>query len=480
MNNLKTIIFALLATAVITLIIASPAVAESDREVAYWVAPMDPNYVRDKPGKSPMGMDLVPVYADDVDTGPGIKISPEVIHSLGVRTQKAENSRLWKRIDAVGYIGYDADLVSHIHLRTDGWIEQLSVRSEGERVNKGDRLFNLYSPALVNAQEEFVQVLRSGNNRLVNASRERMIALGIGKDLIRKLEKDRKVRQTIPVYAPQTGIVSDLPVGEGMYVKPAMRVMTLADLSSVWLLADVYEKQSAWVKTGQSAEVTLSYEPGKTWEGTVEYIYPELDPKTRTLKVRLRFDNPDEALKPNMYARVRIYGGGTEIGTIIPLPALIRSGEGDRVMVAMGEGRFDARVVTTGIESGDWIQILSGIQPGDEVVISAQFMLDSESSLKASTLRMGSKPAPIGDPVVAPTSANGVGQVTGLMADHGMITIAHEPIDAIGWPSMEMDFITVDGVSLDEITTGDTVEFGLEKQGDSWLITSIGPQGGEN
>ncbi len=473
MYNTKTIILALLASTILSISLLTVAIAESDREIAYWVAPMDPNYVRDKPGKSPMGMDLVPVYADEVDTGPGIKISPEVVHNLGVRTQKAENSRLWKRIDAVGYIGYDEDLLSHIHLRTDGWIEQLSVRSEGERVQKGDRLFNLYSPALVNAQEEFVQVLRSGNTRLVSASRERMFALGISKDLIRKIEKDRKIRQTIPIYAPQAGIVSDLPVGEGMYVKPAMRVMTLADLSSVWLLADVYEKQSAWVKTGQSAEVTLSYQPGKTWEGVVEYIYPELDPKTRTLKVRIRFENEDEALKPNMYAQVRIYGGGTEVGTIIPLPALIRSGEEDRVMVAMGEGRFDARVVTTGIESGDWIQILSGLKPGEEVVVSAQFMLDSEASLKASTMRMGSKPAPIGDVVAETTAATGFGTVTSLMADHGMVTIAHEPIDSIGWPSMEMDFITVDGVSLDGINADDTVEFDLQKQGDKWLISSI-------
>ena len=358
------------------------------RAVAYWVAPMDPNYRRNKPGKSPMGMDLVPVYADEVDSGPGVKISPEVVQNLGVRTQKAENSRLWKRIDTVGYVNYDDSKLSHIHLRTEGWIENLAVHSAGERISKDARLFDLYSPELVNAQEEFIQVLRSDNKRLIQASRERLRALGISNNLIAQIGKDRKTRHSIPIYASQNGIVSNLPVAEGMYVKPAMRVMTLADLSSVWLIADIYEKQAAWVQTGQTAEVRLAYQPGTIWEGTVEYIYPELDAKTRTLKARLRFDNPDELLKPNMYAQVRIYGGGTEEGTVIPLPALIRSGEEDRVIVALGEGRFEARQVTTGIESGDWIQVLAGIQEGEEVVVSGQFLIDSEASLKASTQRL--------------------------------------------------------------------------------------------
>ncbi|MCF6226309.1 MAG: copper-binding protein, partial [Xanthomonadales bacterium] len=198
--------------------------------------------------------------------------------------------------------------------------------------------------------------------------------------------------------------------------------------------------------------------------------------KTRTLKVRIHFDNPEEILKPNMYARVLIYGGGTEEGTIIPLPALIRSGEEDRVMVSVGDGRFEARVVNTGIESGDWIQILSGIKPGEEVVVSAQFLLDSESSLKASVMRMGSEPESItstDNETAEPVDVGGNGKVTGMMKDHGMITISHEPIEALGWPSMEMDFITIDGVSLENIEVGDSVNFSLEKHNESWLITAI-------
>jgi len=362
---------------------------EGDREVLYWVAPMDPNYRRDKPGKSPMGMDLTPVYADEAGAdGSSIIIAPEIVQNLGVRTAVAERSRLWRGIDTVGYVDYDESKVSHIHLRTEGWIEDLAVQSEGERVTRGQRLFNLYSPELVNAQEEFVQALNAGNKDMIRASRSRLDALGIPGSQVKLLEKDRKSSQTIPVYAPQDGVVSTLEVREGMFIKPSTRVMSLADLSSVWLLAEIFERQSDWVETGQATDVSLPYLPGRKWEGRVEYIYPSLDPKTRTLKVRLRFDNPGEVLKPNMYANVKIFGGPQDDAIVIPVEALIRTGREERVVIALGDGRFASRTVTAGIESGDWVAIIEGIQPGDRVVTSGQFLIDSEASLKASTQRM--------------------------------------------------------------------------------------------
>ena len=368
--------------------VVAEAAADQEKEILYWVAPMDPNYRRDKPGKSPMGMDLIPFYSSPDESGNSVTISPVVVQNLGVRTTEAELTRLWRGIDTVGYVDYDESKVSHIHLRTEGWIEKLAVESEGERVKKGDFLFDVYSPKLVNAQEELVTALATGNSGLIRATKERLSALGISGSQISQLEKTKKVKQRISIYAPQDGVVSVLAVREGMFVKPSQKDMKLGDLSSVWLLAEVFERQSQWVEVGQDAEVTLSYLPGQSWEGKVEYIYPSLDPKTRTLKVRLRFENPGERLKPNMYANVKIYGGAKVDTTVIPLEALIRSGREERVIISLGDGKFEARDVKAGIESGNYVEILEGVEPGEEVVTSGQFLIDSEASMRASLKRM--------------------------------------------------------------------------------------------
>ena len=208
---------------------------KTEKKLLYWVAPMDANYQRNKPGKSPMGMDLVPVYDEGdteiTDKGIVVKISPSVENNMGVRTADVTQGKLWRKIDTVGYVGLDESKVSHVHLRVDGWIENLAIKIEGDRVKKGQRLFDLYSPKLVNAMEEYVQALKSKSKRLVSASKEKLISLGVNKKQINILSNNRKVPRVIKVYAPQDGIVSMLSVREGMYVKPANRVMTLADLS---------------------------------------------------------------------------------------------------------------------------------------------------------------------------------------------------------------------------------------------------------
>ena len=461
-------------------LVKKEAEVKKEKKVLYWVAPMDANFRRDKAGKSPMGMDLVPVY-DDGEDGITVKISAAVENNMGVRTDIVKKDKLWRRIDTVGYVDFDENKISHIHLRTKGWIEKLLIKSEGERVKKGQLLFEVYSPELVNAQEEYLQALRSGHRGLSSASRERLIALGISSSQIKQLNKTRKANQYVKVFAKQDGIIAKLNIREGMFVMPTKLVMSLADLSSVWLLAEVFESQADWVKVGQSSEVRLSYLPGREWEGEVEYIYPSLDPKTRTLKVRLGFDNLDEALKPNMFANVTIYGGAKKDVVIIPREALIRTGNDERVIVSIGNGRFQPRDVKAGIESGEFIEIISGVNVGDKVVTSGQFLIDSEASLKASIARMSSANDPItGDgttgmkaDMVKSKKIMGTGVVNKLMPSENKINMAHDPIPAIDWPDMIMDFNVNGDVSLDKLSNGDKVEFELEKSNNGYTIKKI-------
>ncbi len=333
------------------------------------------------------GMDLVLV--DNVDGEAGVvSISPRVINMLGVHTKKAKRRTLYRYIDSVGNVKYDENKISHIHLRTDGWVEYLAVKTLGERVKKGDLLFKIYSPKLVNAQEELLQSLELENNSLAEASQDRLIALGMSKSQIKTLKIARKIIPLINYYAPQNGVISELNIREGMFVKPSESIVSLVDMTTIWLVANIFESQADWVKIGDRATAELPFMPGKTWDGTIDYIYPVLDPKTRSLEVRLRFDNPDELLKANMYADVKIFTEPKRKVLIIPRESLIRTGEGDRVIIALGEGKFKPVTVRVGIESNNNIEILHGLEEGDEVVVSSQFLIDSESNLRASLLRI--------------------------------------------------------------------------------------------
>ena len=441
-----------------------------EKKIMYWVAPMDPNYRRDEPGKSPMGMDLIPVY-EEGDDGDAVKISPSVVQNLGVRTSKVKYGRLWRRIDTVGYVGYDEDRISHIHLRTDGWIEKLNVKSEGEQVSKGDVLFQLYSPTLVNAQEEFIQSLKIGSVNLRNASRDRLLALGISSNQIDELSRTRKVQRLLKFYAPQDGVITELRIREGMYIKPATEIMMLADLSSVWIMAEVFESQTGWVKKGQTAEVYLKYLPDMQMEGEVDYVYPALNPKTRTLKVRLRFPNNKNILKPNMYADVTIYGGAKKDLLYIPREALIRTGQKTRVILDAGEGKYEARDVKVGIESGDSIEITAGLHEGESVVTSGQFLIDSEASLKASLKRMQSSQqmqSQDGNKVIT-----GHGVIEKLKPQEDKVNLTHDPIPELEWPSMTMDFDLSTQASIDGLKEGDMVMFELMQMPEGFLIKRI-------
>jgi Cu(I)/Ag(I) efflux system membrane fusion protein len=440
----------------------------AEPEVLYWVAPMDPDFRSEKPGKSPMGMDLVPVFASEAGSGDTIKINPAVVNNLGVRTQAAMKRPLWRKVEATGYVGFDETRISHINLRTQGWIVKLLVDAEGERVSKGDLLFELYSPELVNAQKEYLQAHQRNDQRLKRGADEKLQALGMIRSEINQLERSRKALENIKVIAPQDGIIVSLGVREGMYVQPNTAIMSLADLSSVWLQAEVFESQAEWVAQGQAAEAKLDYMPGVVFSGQVEYVYPVLDPVTRTLRVRLRFENPSEQLKPNMYARVSIYGRLVPSALTIPREALIRAPERDRVVVALADGEFKVHEVLTGMESGEWIEIIAGIGEGDQIVTSAQFLLDSEASLAGSIQRLESiSPGKDSD---SPVSAFGSGWVDSMDIQERKIVVTHGPIDQLGWPGMTMEFDVSEQVDMSALEVGGDIQFALLQQHDGQFI----------
>ncbi len=361
------------------------------REPLYWVAPMDPNFRRDKPGKSPMGMDLVPVYEEDeaaADAPGTVRISPAVENNLGVRTATVERRKLPREVRTVGYVGYDEDRLHHVHLRVEGWIEKLGVTSAGDAVRRGQVLFDLYAPDIVNAQEEMFLARQSGEADLLRSARRKLEALGLAPAQVKAIEETGRVQRTVPIRAQQDGYVSMLMVRHGMFVRPQDEVMSIGQLDTIWLIAEVFEQQSGWVEAGNTVEIRTDAWPGRTWTGEVDYVYPVLDATTRTARVRIRVPNPDEALRPNMYASVRIFGTPSGETLAVPRSAVIRTGTMQRVVCALGDGRYLSTQVRTGRAAGEWLEVLDGLSEGDRVVISAQFLIDSESSLSAEFGRM--------------------------------------------------------------------------------------------
>ena len=356
-----------------------------------YVCPMHPQIVRDGPGSCPIcGMDLVLKQLNSSGEGhPVVEVSHQMVQNLGVRTEPARLDTLWKFIQTVGRVDYDETRLVHIHPRAEGWLESLKVRAEGDPVKSGQRLGDLYSPEILVAQVDFLIALdQRGGAKNIEKARNRLRLLGVAESTINSIQKSRETRNTIPIYATESGIMVKLQAREGMYVKPEMEIFTLVDPSHMWVLVDVFEYQIDWLREGLTAEITVPAYPGRKWEGQVEYIYPELDPRTRTLKVRLGFDNPDGQLKASMFAEVSIYGGPKRNTLMIPSEALIVTGQRSVVIKALGDGRFQPVDVVAGGSRAGRVEILEGLQAGDEVVVSGQFLLDSESSLQASFRRL--------------------------------------------------------------------------------------------
>ncbi|EGU30752.1 hypothetical protein VIBRN418_16998 [Vibrio sp. N418] len=445
---------------------------ESSQEPLYWVAPMDPNYQRDKPGKSPMGMDLVPVYAEDSNQPQAkgtVTISAAVENNLGVKTTQVELQPLRPTIDAVGYVAFDESTLWQTNVRTSGWVEKLYVDAVGEKVKQGDVLFTFYSPDLVKAQEELLNASRTGRKAIISAAKQRLSALGIDEAQIQQIYRRGKAKQHIEIKAIADGVIANLNVREGGYLTPAQTAISAGPLDHVWVDVELFERQGHWVKSGSQANMTLDAIPGQTWQGLVDYVYPILDPATRTLRVRLKFDNPQGELKPNMFANIRLTPVSEDQVLTIPRSAVIRSGAMSRVVLALGDGKYRSARIETGREAADRIEILSGLTAADYVVISAQFMLDSESSQSADLSRINGTDS-------SPVTAWANGQITDIMADHRMVTINHQPVEAWNWPGMVMNFTLHPSLDIAALKQGQSIDFEMEKsaQGD-YLITQIKP-----
>jgi RND family efflux transporter MFP subunit len=375
-----------------------------ERKIKYWQAPMDPTYIRDKPGKSPMGMELIPVYEDEEEESDlgVIKINPVTVQNMGVRTKKASRGSLHVTIRTVGHITYDEKLVAHIHTKISGWLEKLFVDTTGEEVHKGQELLSIYSPELVTTQEEYLQALKyrektsssrftevaRGGETLIKATRQRLLLMDIDPKQIEALEKRAEVQNNMILHSPTSGIVVEKHVLDGMKVNPGMQLYTIADISRVWVMASVYEYELPFLKVGQEAEITLPYEPGAKYKGHITFIYPYLSAKTRTVQVRMEFENSDLKLKPDMYADVVIKTKAIDDAVLVPSEAVIRTGSRNVVITALGRGKFLPKEVTIGPEGEGFVQIVSGLNEEETVVTSGQFLIDSESNLREAINKM--------------------------------------------------------------------------------------------
>ncbi|MCF6767664.1 efflux RND transporter periplasmic adaptor subunit [Thiotrichales bacterium 19S11-10] len=375
---------------------------EDIKKPLYWVAPMDPNYKRDKPGKSPMGMDLVPVYKEDKKAS-GITISPNVINNIGVKVEPIKIQTLTRSIDTLGIIKENENNIEHIHMYEAGWIRKLHVQEIGAYIKKGQLIAKIYSPKLIEAEQELVLALKNqastnvskgisyfDETDYVKSSISKLESLGISDNQIQRIIKNRKADTLIDVYAPISGILSELNVKEGMYITPDQNLMTIVNLDTVWLSAEIFPNQVNEVKVGNDVIGKVTGIEGVTFHGVINFISPTVDPVTRTISVRATLDNTSQQLKPNLFMDAVIRTSPLKDVLVVPKSAVIRLKEIDYVIVASQDNYFFAQEVKLGESNDHYYQILNGLKKGDKVVVSAQFLIDSESDIQASIKRLNS------------------------------------------------------------------------------------------
>jgi Cu(I)/Ag(I) efflux system membrane fusion protein/cobalt-zinc-cadmium efflux system membrane fusion protein len=372
----------------------------TERRIKYWRAPMDPTYIRDKPGKSPMGMDLLPVYEDEEEgPAPGtVRIDPGFVQNIGVQSEPVRRTDIPFTVRTVGTLAYDDGRAVWVNTKFDGWIERVYVNYVGEAVRKGQKLFEIYSPQLVTTQNEYLQAVdyakRMGDSdypeaakrarSLVESSRQRLTYWDISDAQIDELQRSRTIRRTLTAVSPADGLVVEKmsQALEGMSVKAGMNLYKIVDLSKIWAEAEIYEHQVPWLKVGQRAVVDVPTDPGRRIVGRVRYIYPFFSEKTRTMKVSIELPNPGNRLRADMYVNITFDVPSAQNVLVVPEEAVIHSGTRKVLVLDRGNGTFQVREVKLGVNGSGLWEVKDGVEEGDRVVVSAQFLIDSESSLK--------------------------------------------------------------------------------------------------
>jgi Cu(I)/Ag(I) efflux system membrane fusion protein len=456
---------------------AAPAAAASaaERKVLYWYDPMVPTQRFDKPGKSPfMDMELVPRYADEAagDTGSAVVVSPQAVQSLGLRVATAEKRVLQPALDIVGTVGLNERDVSIVQARADGFVERVHARAPGDVIAAGAPLADLLHPDWLAAQREYLALRATGDASLAQAARARLVLLGMPAGLIERVEAGGQPQALTTVVAPAGGLIAELMVRQGMTVAAGTTLARINGLGTVWVEAAVPEALAAAVAPGQRAELRLPAFPGEVLRGKVSAVLPEASRDTRTLRVRIEVPNPGGRLRAGLSGQVRLLGAGpgAELVTV-PAEAVIRTGRRTLVYVLDAPGRYRPVEVTLGAEADGRIAVTQGLQAGQPVVASGQFLIDSEASLQGLTARAAAAPA---GPASAPAAAaefDTRGRVVEL--DASSITLEHEPVPALKWPAMTMPFQLARPELARGLKAGDAVRFRFRQQGDEHLLTAI-------
>jgi Cu(I)/Ag(I) efflux system membrane fusion protein len=455
---------------------ASAAPGATDKQVLYWYDPMYPQQKFDKPGKSPfMDMQLVPKYAGEAESGM-VSISPQVVQNLGVRTAEAKKGSLEQRFDTVGTVAYNERGVVQLQARAAGFVEKLHARAPLDPVKKGAPLVEMLYPEWAGAQEEFLLLKKNSSPQvqpLMQAARQRLALLGMSEQEIASIESEGRVRQRFTRYAPISGVIADLGVREGMAVMPGHTLFRIVDLSTVWVNAEIPETQAAAVVPGSRAEARVAAYPDMKFEGRVGALLPEINPATRTIRARIELANPGERLKPGMFATLSFVAGRGKEMLLVPTEAIIRTGERSIVIVSQGKGRFSPQEVDVGVEHGGMSEIRKGLGAGATVVLSGQFLIDSEASLSGAVARLAATAeAPAKD-----GGHKGRGKVTQVDPQKSSVELDHEPIASMQWPAMKMGFMVADKRELAALKPGDVVEFELAAKPDqdgNYVISRIG------